>query len=159
MKIFKYLLSSMFIFIQYSPVYASGFEDVSLFKTIAQLIFYLVIFIGVIFITLYGTKFIAKNYKGFSGSKYMKIIDSLNIQNGIKLVIVSINKKIYILSVSSTSTNLIDTIDPEDIEEDIFDNYLKKHMDKTDMEESNINLYVNKIKKRIKFSKDEEDKR
>ncbi len=159
MKKLKYLLASVIILLLYNPVYASGFEDVSLFKTVAQLIFYLVIFIGVILVTLYGTKFIAKNYKGFSASKYMKIIDSLNMQNGIKLVIVKINKKIYILSVSSTSTNLIDTIDPEDVEEEVFEDYLKKHMNKNDVEEAKINIYMDKLKKRIKFSKDEEDKR
>lgn len=159
MERLKYLLATIIIFFPHSSVYASGFEDVSLFKTVVQLIFYLLIFIGVIFITLYGTKFIAKNYKGFSSSKYMKIIDSLNLQNGIKLVIVNINEKIYILSVSSTSTNVIDTIDPEDIEEDIFEDYLHKHINKNKLEESKINLYMDKIKKKIDFSKDEEGKR
>lgn len=159
MKLLKYVISSILLFFLSNSVYASGYEDVSLIKTIFQLIFYLIVFAVVIFITLYGTKFIARHYKGFSNSKYMQIIDALNIQNGIKLVIVNINKKIYILSISNTGTTVIDTIDPEELEEEKFDNYLNHHMNKREMQGPDLNLYVNKIKDKLKFSKDKEDKR
>lgn len=159
MNILKYLFSSIFLLFLTSPVYSTGYEDISLSKTILQLVFYIIAFIAVIFITVYGTKFIAKNYKGLGNSKYMNVVDVLNIQNGIKLVMVNINNKIYILSVTSTGTTVIDTIDPKDLEEEKFNNYLNKYINKNHTEDTEINLYINKIKEKIKFSKDKEDRR
>ena len=158
MKALKYVFFSAFLFFFGSPAYCSGYEDVSLLKTIFQLIFYLLVFVVVIFITLYGTKLIAKNYKGFNRSKYMEIIDLLNIQNGVKLAIVKVNNKIYILSISNAATTVIDTIDPEDLENKEFDTYFDKYINKKD-QEFGPNLYINKIKDKLKFSKKEEDKR
>lgn len=159
MNILKYLFSSIFLLFLTSPVYSTGYEDISLSKTILQLVFYIIAFIAVILITVYGTKFIAKNYKGLGNSKYMNVVDVLNIQNGIKLVMVNINNKIYILSVTSTGTTVIDTIDPKDLEEEKFNNYLNKYINKNHTEDTEINLYINKIKEKIKFSKDKEDRR
>ncbi len=159
MKPLKYILSSMFLFFLSEQVYASGYEDVSLAKTILQLVFYLIVFVVVIFITLYGTKFIAKNYKAINNSKYMKIIDVLNIQNGNKLIIVNVNKRNYILSISNTGITLIDTIESEDFGEEDFQDYLNKHINKKDTQGIDLNLYINKIKDKFEFSKDKEDKR
>lgn len=157
MNFFKKVLFSACLFIFSTPVYSVGYEDVSLTKTILQLLFYLLVFVVVIFVTLYGTKLIAKNHKKFTGSKYIQLIDVLNMQTGIKLAIVNINKKIYILSISNTSTTVIDTIDEQDFVTETFDNYLNKHIIKKDIDSLNFNIDIKKLINKLKFSKDEED--
>lgn len=133
MKKIVFLLLFSFVFDMFSlPAYGSGYEDISLAKIVFQLIFYLIVFVLVIFLSLYGTKLIAKNYKGFNGSKYTTLIDVMNIQNGYKIQIVKINKKIYILLTSNGNSNVIDIIEEDDfsLELENFDNYLFKHLSK-----------------------------
>ncbi|MDR7856257.1 hypothetical protein [Tissierella sp.] len=157
-KIFNVLLFS-FVFVIFSlPVYGTGYEDISLTKIVFQLVFYLAMFVLVIILSLYGTRLIAKNYKGFGGSKYTTLIDVMNIQNGYKIQIVKINKKIYILLTSNGNSNVIDIIEEDDfsLELENFDNYLLKHLNK--------NNTSNKVHSKIKdlfnksyTNKDKED--
>lgn len=153
-KKFKFLyvfISLIFISI---PVYGSGYEDISLFKIILQLIFYLVIFVAVILLSIYGTKFIAKNYKKVVSSKYMDLIDILTIPGGSKLAIVKVNNNVYILSISNNGTTVIDKLNKDEFHtlEDNFDNYLDKYLGKW-----NNNLKTNRILSKFYFNKDKED--
>ena len=148
------------------PVYSQGYGNANLFKLVGQLIFFLVIFIAMIFITLYGTKLVAKNAGGMVRSKYIQLLDAINIPGGSKIVITRINNKIYILSTDSNGSNVIDIIDEEDfpiIEED-FNNYLDKHLIKNKFNENKISkdiksFYVKHINKRIKNKEDKNDEK
>lgn len=147
-----------------SPIYSQGYENTSIIKLIFQLIFYLVIFIAVIFLTLYGTKFIAKNSKGIAGGKYVKLLDATNIPGGSKIIITEINKTIYILSVSNNETTVIDKIDSKDFPliEESFDTYLDKYLinDKFNYEKLNkkVKAFLNKFK-RIKSKEEKKDEK
>lgn len=114
------------------PVYAEGYENISLVKIIFQLIFYIIIFALVVFLSLYGTKLVAKNFKGITSSKYIELLDLMNIPGGGKIVITKINKKIYIILTTNNSANVIDIVDEDDFcyENESFDSYLSKYLNK-----------------------------
>ncbi|WMM26610.1 hypothetical protein RBU61_08015 [Tissierella sp. MB52-C2] len=147
-----------FIFLYSYPVYGSGYEDVSLAKTILQLIFYIIIFALVIFFSLYGTKLIAKNFKSVGTSKYISIIDMINIPGGSKIIITKINNKVYIMSITNSATTVIDIIDEENfsIRDEEFDNYLSKYLKQSN--ESKINKTVIGLLSKLNIKKDKEGK-
>ena len=136
-----------------------GYEDVSLTKTILQLIFYIIIFVLVIFFSLYGTKLIAKNLKGISRSKYISLIDIMNIPGGSKIIISKINKKVYIMSITNNATTVIDIIDEDEfpILEEEFDNYLSKYLNENN-KNSKINTTVTTLFRKFNINKDKEGK-
>lgn len=136
------------------PVYAEGYESISLVKIILQLIFYIVIFALVVFLSLYGTKLIAKNFKGITSSKYIGLLDVMNIPGGGKIVLTKINKKVYILLTTNNSSNVIDIVDEGDFcyENESFDNYLSKYLNKNNIN----NKAAEKFIKIFNKSKDKE---
>ena len=143
------------------PAYSQGFGNTSVFKLLGQLIFMLVIFIAMIFITLYGTKLIAKNAGGMIKSKYIHILDAINIPGGSKIIITKINDKVYILSIDNNGSNVIDIIEEEKfpIIEDDFDNYFHQNTIIDKLSHSKINkkikiFYKEQISKRIKNKDD-----
>ncbi|MEY8303182.1 flagellar biosynthetic protein FliO [Anaerosalibacter bizertensis] len=98
------------------------------FKTII----YVVIFILVLFATFYGTKFLAKRSKPFFKSKYVEIIDSVNIGSNNRIVIAKVANFIYILSINNNDTILIDKMEMQSfyskvkeakaLDKDLYDN-------------------------------------
>lgn len=138
------------------PVYGEGYENISLVKTVFQLIFYIIIFALVVFLSLYGTKLVAKNFKGITSSKYIGLLDVMNIPGGGKIVLTKINKKVYILLTTNNSANVIDIVDESNFcyESENFENYLSKYLNKNiikDKTSQNIIRIFNK-------SKDKEDR-
>lgn len=99
-----------------SIAYAAEEASFSTFKTILKLFSYVIIFILVIVLTNYGTKLIATNSRKFINSKYMKVIDKININTNVKLEIVEINNKMYILAVTNDTIEIIDKIPIEKFE-------------------------------------------
>lgn len=150
-KLFQFFI---FLYLIGSPVYGAGYEEINMFKTILQLIFYLGIFIVVILLSIYGTRFVAKNYKRVISSKYMELLDILNIPGGSKIVLVKVKDRIYVLSIANGSTSVIDKLNQEEfhtIEED-FDNYLDRYLNKW-----NNGLRTNRILSKFYSKKDKED--
>lgn len=137
------------LFFLNSPVYAQSYGSAGAGRTIFQLIFYTIAFIVIILFSLYGTKFVAKNFKGMTNSKYIEILDAINIPGGAKIVITKINNKIYILSTSNSGTNILDILDENEfsITEESFDGYLNKYLTKD-------NLNYNKISEFVKLNFD-----
>lgn len=126
------------------------------YQTSLDLVFYLGVFIIVIFIAIFGTKFIAKNYKGYSKSKYISFLDSMNLSGETKVVILEINGNIYILSVSANNTEIIDIINKDNFVEESTSNNLDKYTNKN---QNNANAVIKQLLGKFKFSKDEEEKR
>lgn len=150
----KYIL---FIIIMgfYQPVFAIGTENISLFQILIKLIFYIGIFIAVIFITLYGTRLIARNYKSYANSKYINVLDTLSISGGMKIIIIKISKKIYIISSTPNNTEVIDIIDEDKFSDKDFNNYLDKYTNKN---HNKFNFGIKNIIEKVNFSRDKEDK-
>lgn len=151
----RYLLFIMIIAF-HQTIYATGYEEINFFQIILKLLLYIGIFIVVIFITIYGTKLIAKGYKSHANSKYINLLDTLSIPGGTKIVIVKISKKIYMLSISSNSTEVIDIINEDEFLDEDFSSYLDKYTNKNN---NKINLGISKIIEKVNFSKDKEDEK
>jgi len=151
---FKLLFCIIVLYLIGSPTFSTGFDEVNVFKSILQLILYLGIFLAVIIFSILGTRFIAKNYKRVVSSKYIDLLDVLNLPGGSRIAIVKIDKKIYILSINNNSTTIIDKIDKDEFNlfEVNFDNYLEKYFDKW-----NINFKSSKLLSKFNLKKDKED--
>lgn len=144
-----------------SPIFAQGTNTISSWKLILKFIFYLIIFIAVIFMALYGTKLIAKNTQGMGNSKYVKLLDTINIPGGWKITIVEINNMIYILSSNTNGTSVIDKIEGDDfliIEED-FETYLDKYLKKNNFNLLKISEDVKSCFNKWKIIKGKEEKK
>ncbi len=110
----------------------NGGEE-SFLKLFIKMILYLLIFIAVIVLCFYGTKLVGKRSKSFFKSKYMEIIDTVSLGTNIKLIIMKVNDKIYIMGVGNNGFTLIDKINEdefpihEESDEKNFTDYLKKY--------------------------------
>lgn len=143
------------------PAHGVGYEDANLFKIILKLIVYLFIFALVIVITIYGTRLISKSVKGIASSKYINLLDAINLPGGSKLVITKINKKVYILGISNSSINVVDTIEEDKFNEDSesFDNYLTKYLNKNNSYIDTIGSLLNRHnKKKDRENNNDEEK-
>lgn len=136
--------------------YAVAVEDYSLGKALLKFIFYIIIIFIVLIVAIYGTRFIAKNSKRFIGSKYIIIVDSLNLGVNFKVLIVEINNNIYILAITSNNVEVIDRISIDEFENNMnFDEHLQKHR----YNYNKNNDYFKKIQSNIKkiFKKPNKD--
>lgn len=140
------------------PVYAGGYGGVNVAKVTFQLIMYIIIFIAVIFMSLYGTKLVARNFKDMSNSKYVKVLDAMNIPGGSKIVITKVSNRIYILAIGNSGTNILDIIDEDEfpIIEDNFDNYLSKYLSKKNLNYNKMNGKIKVIFDKFNKKKDKE---
>lgn len=146
------------------PIYSEGYENTSIIKLVLQLVFYLIVFIAVIFIALYGTKLVAKNTKGMSSSKYINLLDAINIPGGSKIIIAEINEMIYILSTNNNGVSVIDIIEGKDfsIIEENFDTYLDKYLTKNKLDYQKLNEGFKSFitrSKRIQAKEDRNDEK
>ncbi len=128
-----FYLSFIMILI-YSPIsYAVGESNSNMGTLILKFFFYIFIIFGVIIITIYGTKFIAKNSKRFINSQYIKVLDRISLDTNTKITIVEINNYIYILAISNNSIETVDKIPKEnfELEKNLkFENQLEWHKSK-----------------------------
>lgn len=138
-------------------VYAMN-ADYGIGKSIFKLFSYTAIFVLVIIVAIYGTKFIAKNSKKFASSKYMKIIDVLNIDVNTKIAMIEINNKLYVFAVNNNNIEIIDEFSKEDLKTNIdldFDEQLEKYKDRYICDKnifSNLRQKINNL-----TSKEDED--
>lgn len=86
-------------------------ESFSYIQLFLKTIIYIIIFILVLFATFYVTKLLAKRSKPFFKSKYVEIIDLINLGSNNKIVIAKVASYIYILSINNNDTILIDKMD------------------------------------------------
>lgn len=127
--IFIFLIT---VFNSFAYAVGNGDEE-SFLKLFIKMILYLLIFIAVIVLCFYGTKLVGKRSKSFFKSKYMEIIDTVSLGTNIKLIIMKVNDKIYIMGVGNNGFTLIDKINEdefpiyEESDEKNFTDYLKKY--------------------------------
>ncbi|AFS78595.1 putative flagellar protein [Gottschalkia acidurici 9a] len=91
------------------------------------MILFLAIFIGIILLALYSTKFIAKKTNNLSRSNNMQVLDFINIGANTKIVIIKIYDNVYILSMGNNYTTFIDKLKEDDLGED-FQSILNKSL-------------------------------
>ena len=111
-----FFLSLSMVLLISSISYATDEIGFSIGRALLKLLFYTLILVFVLVITIYGTKFIAKNTRGFINSKYMKIIDILNLSNNAKIVIIEINHVVYILAITNNTIEIVDKLPKEEFD-------------------------------------------
>lgn len=140
--------------------YASALQDKSNGNGfLPTMLLYLFLFLVVIVITVYGTKFIAKKSRKILNSKYMQVIDTININLNTKIILAKIIDKIYIILINNNNATLIDKFDADnfninttDNDKDLnFQNYLDSILDCSKRGFSSTN---ENIKKRVSELKD-----
>lgn len=161
MKRTMIFMLSIFLVIPSLGVATSNIENESnLAIMVLKSVIYVVIFIVVILLAIYGTKFIARRSQSLLKSKYIQIIDSVNVGQNTKIVIAKISNYIYILSLNNNQTSLIDKMDIdiffENAKQDNFEEYLNEFMKNNKYEENsslNIKGKVKELLGKIKFIK------
>lgn len=130
--------------ISFAAVGSSGFGTVLL-----NLILYIGVITLVLLMTIFGTRYVAKNTKRFVSSKYMKIVDVLNLGTNLKILMLQVKDYIYVIVVSNNSIEVVDKL-PKDsiVHVEDFEEYLNRYAF------SSKNKYLNNIYKNItRFSK------
>lgn len=147
-KIFVLNLTMMLLMSNTS--YATEGTNFSTGKAILELVFYIIIFVLVIVITIYGTKFIAKNSRRFINSKYMRVIDTLNLGTNIKITMVEINKTIYVFAITNNTIEVVDKLPEKEFENDLdFEHELDRYKDKYTQENHYFNRFQSKISRML----------
>ncbi|WP_236915629.1 flagellar biosynthetic protein FliO [Clostridium sp. Cult2] len=116
-------------------------------KALLKFVFYIIIIFIVLIIAIYGTRFIAKSSKRFISSKYIRIIDSLNLGVNFKILMIEINNKIYILAVTNNNIEVIDRISKDDFDKNL---NFQEHLNKYSNSYFKDNEFLNKIQWNIK---------
>lgn len=118
---------------------SSGFGTVLL-----NLILYIGVITLVLLMTIFGTRYVAKNTKRFVSSKYMKIVDVLNLGTNLKILMLQVKDYIYVIVVSNNSIEVVDKL-PKDsiVHVEDFEEYLNRYAF------SSKNKYLNNIYKNI----------
>lgn len=130
------------ISIAYATSESNGINYLSYF---GNLIFFFIIFIGIILLALYVTKFIGKKTNHLGKGKNLTVLDFVNLSGNVKIITVKIYKKVYILSISNNNTTVIDRLDEDELELD-FEDYLNQNLNNNQFK---ANDYVNKFKEKI----------
>lgn len=131
-----------------SACYAEPEIDFSLGKTIMRLILNIFIFICIIVFAIYGTRFIAKRSEKYISSKHMKIIDVLRLNSNIKIAIVTINKKAYILGITNNTIKVLDKFIEDELELNV-DGSFEDELLKQKYEYLKKNKYIDKLQQKV----------
>ena len=132
-------------------------NGINLLSYFGNLIFFLIIFAGIVFLALYLTKFIAKKTNYLGRSKNLTILEFMNVSANVKIMTVKIYKKVYILSISNGHTTVIDKLDEEDLDQK-FEDYLNQNLMQNESDfKDHFNSFKEKIIKKIKDSPKDKD--
>ncbi len=155
MKVLKNLFYIFLIILSINKiVYASG-PSYSLGGYLLRLIIYMLIVLFVVGLAIFGTRFLARSSQKFISSKYMKIIDMLNVGTNAKLLMVEIENYIYIIVITNNSADLIErTKKDEFFKSRNFD----KELTKSTLSHINMDKIKEMLKRDTKFNSEEDRK-
>lgn len=120
--------------------------SINLVSYFGKVIFFFVIFIGIVIAALYFSKFLAKKTNYLAKGKHIRVLEGVNLNATVRIVTVKIYKKVYILSISNNHTTLIDTLDESEIDKD-FEDYLNENLETS---QRDLPEYVLVIKEKIR---------
>lgn len=120
-----YIVSMMFLI---SDIAYASQPSYSIKEALLKLVFYIIVIIFVLVLTIFSTRLFAKKSQRFIQSKYMKIVDVLNVGANIKILMIEINKIIYAVVVANNSVEVIEKIKKEElIEKGDFEDKLNRY--------------------------------
>lgn len=126
--VFEKSLNIFLLIFFFSDIAYASQPDYSLGGAFIKLILYMVTILFVLGLAIFGTRFLAKNSQRFIKSKYMKIIDILNVGTSTKILMIEIEDYIYIIVVTNNSSELIEKIKKDEfIKNGGFEDKLTRH--------------------------------
>ncbi len=100
-----------------NSIYGIGVESNSLSLSIFKLVGYIIVLLGTLFLTFYGTKIIASLYKkNIKTNASMRVIDSLNLGNNNRCILFEANKMVYLVVISAGNATLLNSFPIEELE-------------------------------------------
>lgn len=155
----KVLIKTLILLITFKQIAYAAQVNSSPGSVIIKMLLYLLAILFVLLMAMYGTRFIVKNTKRFVTSKYMKIVDVINLGTNFKILMLEINENIYIIAVTSSTIEIIDKFSKEQIvQRDNFDEHLNKYISfKRVKYLDNIYKNIESFVKRIDNINDEEE--
>ena len=105
------------VFLISNIAYASQ-PNYSIKEALLKLVSYILVITFVIVLAIFSTRIFAKKSQRFIQSKHMKIIDVLSIGVNIKILMVEINKHIYVVVVTNNSVEIIEKMKKDELIEE-----------------------------------------
>ena len=118
------ILGAVFLIFFSLTVYGVSMGGDSIFLTILKLIGYIIVLLGTIVITFYGTKLIASLYKKKNRtSSLIEIIGNYPIGSNQKVILLKVKEKVHVILITGNSSTVIDEFNFEEFEsvEEIID--------------------------------------
>jgi len=141
-----------------------GMYESNGFMSLLKIIYILIVFIIVLGISYYFSRFIGKRVSG--KNKFMKIIETLTLGNDRHLHIIKVCNEYYLISSSQKGICLVDKIEEEAFKEQIandniygdFESYLDNAYDDGSIfsSQNSIKKHIEKLNKLIKGNKGNE---
>ena len=113
----------------------------------------LIIIVLVLYLTYYFTKALSKKVANYSTSKYIRIIDKVAISQSKFLLIIEVEKKCLLLSVTDNNISILKELDDMILESKEDDGHKKDDSQSTYVKFNDIlkeNLLKNKITSKLK---------
>lgn len=85
------------------------------FSGIGQIIFFIVVFIAVIFLAYYSTRFLAKSRIQAMNGKNVSVVESMNLGIGSALYLVKAGEQYFLISATKENVRLISEIDADTV--------------------------------------------
>lgn len=87
---------------------------------IIKIIFYLIVFIGILYAARYSSQFIADRNKKMYSSRSLKLLERIPLGRDKELALIEFEDNKYILGITNSGVNVIDKLLKED--KDSYDN-------------------------------------
>lgn len=120
------------------PLESGGWSPMNMVGAIGQLIFLILVFVGVIILAYYSTKWVA-SAKTARRNGNLNVIESMSVGHQGAVQIIRVGKKYFLIGITKENVSLLSDIDENDIEiienkpqiiSASFDKYFKKYFDK-----------------------------
>lgn len=81
---------------------------------IIKIVFYLIVFIGILYAAKYSSQFIADKNKKLYASRSLKLLERIPLGRDKELALIEFEENRYILGITNTGVNVIDKLLKED---------------------------------------------
>ncbi len=88
----------------------------NVFFEIIKIIFYLVVFIGILFAAKYSSQFIADRNRKLYSSRSLKLLERMSLGRDKELALIEFEENKYIIGITNNGFNVIDKLLKEDKE-------------------------------------------
>lgn len=85
----------------------------------------LIIVVVILYLTFACTKFLGKNMKTKSNSRYMQMIDQMTLSQDSSIAIVKIAGQLFLVGIASSQVSILSRLEEDDLVENTFEKEMK----------------------------------